>query len=117
MKRLAYDAKLVNAMDEHLLSLIPIELRHLVPGFVQRREREIDELRLLIEKNDFQSIREIGHRLKGTGGGYGLQLISDLGRDMEKAAVDGNGPRIRTAIDQLAIITSGLKDVLDLENK
>jgi hypothetical protein len=39
-----------------------------------------------LEKQDFETIRILGHTMKGTGGGYGFDTISEMGRALEEAA-------------------------------
>jgi HPt (histidine-containing phosphotransfer) domain-containing protein len=39
-----------------------------------------------LARGDFDTIRSIGHNMKGTGGSFGLPQISRLGADLEQAA-------------------------------
>ena len=39
--------------------------------------------------------------MKGSGGGYGLDAISDIGQSMEQAAKDGNREEIRKWAQEL----------------
>jgi HPt (histidine-containing phosphotransfer) domain-containing protein len=117
MKNLVLEMEKFDSDDEDPLQLVPADLRHLVPGFLDRREKEIGELRDLLSRGDFLGIREIGHRLKGTGGGYGFQRMSDLGFEIETAAKQQDFNRIKGSIDELAIMTMNLKGYLHLESK
>jgi HPt (histidine-containing phosphotransfer) domain-containing protein len=44
---------------------------------------EIDTLRSLLVRKDLAEIREVGHRLKGSGGSYGFHHISELGEEIQ----------------------------------
>jgi hypothetical protein len=46
-------------------------------------------------------VKAIGHKMKGTGRGYGFPRISEIGRSLEGAAADGHAGRIRAATDAL----------------
>ena len=59
-------------------------------------------LRDALEQGEFEAVKNIGHTLKGTGGGYGFQVISEVGKELEKAATERNAVSIRQEIDRLA---------------
>lgn len=60
---------------------------HLVGGFLQRRAAEVLVLREAFEKDDFDSVKSIGHRLKGNGTSFGFPSLSQLGSELEICAV------------------------------
>ncbi|MDT8287000.1 MAG: Hpt domain-containing protein, partial [Elusimicrobiales bacterium] len=43
-------------------------------------------LKALLSAGSFEEIKRIGHKLAGSGGGYGLDRLSDIGRDIESHA-------------------------------
>jgi HPt (histidine-containing phosphotransfer) domain-containing protein len=57
-----------------------LELRSLYLDYLKG---EIDTFRSLLVRKDLVKIRELGHRLKGSGGSYGLHGISDLGETIQ----------------------------------
>jgi HPt (histidine-containing phosphotransfer) domain-containing protein len=97
-----------------LLSVIDQDLLPLMPDFLDRREKDVIELRHLIDNNDYSSIQFIGHKLKGTGGGYGLQIITTIGRAIEVAASLQDAEIIRTQVQELANVTQCLRGLLKL---
>ncbi len=62
------------------------ELRELIPGFLENKKKEIDFLKDSLKQNDFESIRLIGHKIKGSAGGYGFFQIARIGERLEWAA-------------------------------
>jgi len=65
------------------------ELRELIPRFLAHRRRELDELRAALTCGDSDTVRRIGHGLKGVGGGYGFDEITRLGDQLERTAREG----------------------------
>ena len=61
-------------------------LEEIVPGFLENRRRDVQTLETALQQNDLNTIRVIGHRMKGDGGGYGFDVISTIGDGMEQAA-------------------------------
>ena len=43
-------------------------------------------IRDALRSEDYETIRTIGHQMKGSGGGYGFDAISDIGEAVERAA-------------------------------
>ncbi len=71
------------------------DLSELIPGYLQHRQ---DDLRLIAEslgKADFESLRILGHSMKGSGSGYGFDEISEIGALIEQAAKEKNPSEIR----------------------
>jgi HPt (histidine-containing phosphotransfer) domain-containing protein len=58
----------------------------LVPGFLDNRRKDAAALARAAETGDGKTVRLLGHRMKGDGGGYGFQEISDIGEALEQAA-------------------------------
>lgn len=84
-------------------------LEEIVPGFLKNRQRDVQALEIALQQNNLAPIRMIGHRMKGDGGGYGLDAISTIGAALEHAAAreDRSAIRRHTAelIDFLARVT------------
>jgi HPt (histidine-containing phosphotransfer) domain-containing protein len=77
------------------------DLEDLVPGFLANRERDIEKINSLLAKADFDGIRIVGHSMKGSGGGYGFEFITEIGAGLERAAMTGNSDAIRKAVLEL----------------
>ena len=79
------------------------DLADIVPHFLENRHKDIVTIREALEEDDFETIRIIGHSMKGAGGGYGFDVITDLGRDIEQAAQDKNTVEIKRLAQELSI--------------
>jgi signal transduction histidine kinase/CheY-like chemotaxis protein/HPt (histidine-containing phosphotransfer) domain-containing protein len=73
----------------------------LVPQYLASKHQQIDEARASLISRDFPPIRRFGHNLKGTGRGYGFPTIEELGREIEKAALEADVDRITEQLDAL----------------
>lgn len=69
--------------------------------YLGRREADLQSLRSALASQDFDSIRTKGHNLFGSGSAYGLDRISELGADLERAAKKRNAQSIGELIDML----------------
>ncbi len=89
-------------MTDRIAVTIDPDLADLVPGFLNNRRRDVDKLKSLLEADNFTDIRMIGHSMKGAGGGYGFDPITDIGGAIERAALASDRHTIRQGIEQLA---------------
>jgi len=89
-------------MTDRITVIIDPDLAELVPGFLNNRRRDVDKLRSLLEAGNFADIRMIGHSMKGAGGGYGFDPITDIGGAIERAALASDSQAIERGIAQLA---------------
>ncbi len=73
-------------------------LKDLIPTFLANRRRDVETLTQALDTGDFRTIGALGHRLKGDGGGYGFQDITDVGATIEQAASRKDGECISRQI-------------------
>jgi HPt (histidine-containing phosphotransfer) domain-containing protein len=74
-------------MSNRIIVLIDPDLEDLIPGFLGNRRKDIEIMRAALERGAFDEIRTIGHSMKGAGGGYGFDAITDIGARIEQGAL------------------------------
>ncbi|HWV45287.1 MAG TPA: Hpt domain-containing protein [Nitrospira sp.] len=62
------------------------DLEGIVPIFLGNRKKDARILRDALVKQDFRTVQTLGHRMKGDGGGFGFDRITEIGAAMERAA-------------------------------
>ena len=77
------------------------DLIDLIPGFLSNKRKDADQIAELVNRADYEELRHLGHKLKGEGGGYGLDTISDIGVSIETAAIERDLAAIRECRSQL----------------
>jgi len=100
-------------MTERIQVRIDPDISELVPGFLENRQRDVGRLLALVASAAFSDIHLIGHSMKGAGGGYGFDRISELGAEIERAALGADAAAVTTAARQLADYLARLDVVLD----
>jgi HPt (histidine-containing phosphotransfer) domain-containing protein len=75
------------------------DLEDIVPIFLGNRKTDVQTLRGALAKQDFKTIQTLGHRMKGDGGGFGFDRITEIGAAMELAAKLED----RSTIEQLIV--------------
>ncbi|MBL0224908.1 MAG: Hpt domain-containing protein [Geobacteraceae bacterium] len=87
--------------DEKILVEIDRELMPVVPEYLENRLIDCAEIEGLLASGSMANIQTIGHRMKGSGGSFGFDEISDIGEALESAARDTDAEGIRTAAGRL----------------
>lgn len=77
------------------------DLADIIPIFLANRRKDLETLRTALTSRDFSTIRMLGHRMKGDGGGYGFDAITEIGGAMELAAGRHDHPAIERLIAHL----------------
>jgi HPt (histidine-containing phosphotransfer) domain-containing protein len=85
-----------------ILVYIDPDLEDIVPGFLENRRKDAGTLETALQENDFTTVRLLGHRMKGDGGGYGFSAISTIGETLEQAAIREDRLAIKRQIAVLA---------------
>lgn len=87
---------------EQIVVQIDEDLEDLIPGFLANRREDVQSITESLEKGDMENIRIIGHSMKGSGGGYGFDRITEIGKTIEDAVNDKDVERIRQSNMELA---------------
>jgi len=66
---------------------IDSELLPIIPSFLESRWSDCALIERLLEDGNHDEISRLGHRLKGAGGSYGFDAITDIGIALERAAI------------------------------
>ena len=66
------------------------DLEALVQRFLARKREDLDRVRSALAASDYETIRRIGHDLKGAGEGFGFPELSAFGAALERAAIARN---------------------------
>lgn len=77
------------------------DLEDIVPIFLENRRKDVQTLRSSVASRDFETIGILGHRMKGDGGGYGFDMISQIGGAIELAVGRHDHPAIERLTTQL----------------
>lgn len=96
-----------NNNDKQSLEMDPI-VQSLLPNYLKSRRLEIFKLQRLLADNCFEKIRIIGHNLRGSGGLYGLERISEIGKQIEESALISDQDSLGKNIQALHYFLSGL---------
>ncbi|MDY6856080.1 MAG: Hpt domain-containing protein [Thermodesulfobacteriota bacterium] len=87
---------------EDIIAYVDADLEDLVPGFLENRQEDIRTIREALKNNDYETIRILSHSMKGSGGGYGFDQVTNIGEALEQAAKDRNDEEIRKRVDELS---------------
>ena len=77
------------------------DLIELIPHYFANRRKDIEAVSRALGDEDYESISTLGHTMKGSGGGFGFDQISDIGSGLEEAAMGHDSARVRQWLDKL----------------
>ena len=88
--------------DEKIVVNVDSDIEDLIPGFLENRQEDVKSIYDALEKEDYETIRILGHSMKGAGGGYGFDEITDIGRSIEESAEDKNQEEVKKWVINLS---------------
>ena len=74
----------------------------LIPGFLQNRMQDVIAVLDALDRSDFQAVKTLGHGMRGAGGSYGFQAITDIGAALEHAAENADIEASRKCAGELS---------------
>ncbi len=78
------------------------KLADLIPGFLQNRRHDVNAMLDALDRSDFAIVENLGHGMKGAGGSWGFQGITDIGAALERAAESADNEESRKWVGKLS---------------
>lgn len=100
-------------MSEKIPITVDPDLEDLIPGFLQNRHNDVSKLTALLAEKSYTEIHLLGHSMKGVGGGYGFDAITEFGAEIERAAEAEDDKLIRDYTERLADYLSRIEVVYE----
>ena len=69
--------------------------------YINHTSKELDKIKNQLNLASLDSIRTFGHNIKGSGGMYGFNEVTELGLLIENAAKEGNLDSIKSNLEVL----------------
>lgn len=97
--------------------LIRVEqgMEDIVPGYLEKRRKDVQTYRQALADRDFDTLRMLGHKMKGTGAAYGFPELTQIGSAIEEAALRKDAATIAAGVDRLDWYAGNVK--LDYANE
>jgi HPt (histidine-containing phosphotransfer) domain-containing protein len=96
-----------NKIDRIVVHVDP-DLEDIIPEFLENLGEDLVSIMEALDKGDYQTARRLGHSMKGSGGGYGFDAITEMGGAIEKAA---GAEEVETVRGEVAKIKDYLQKV------
>jgi CheY-like chemotaxis protein len=84
-------------------------MEDVVSGYLGKRRAEIPVYPASLAGGDFDAIKKLAHKMKGTGWGYGFPRLTELGGALESAAIRKDALAARENLEELALYLSGVE--------
>ena len=104
-------------MPDRVIVELDEDLSDLIPGFLTHKRADVIRILDANARRDYAEISRIAHRIKGEGGGYGFETMTEIGRSLEHAAAlrDDNAVaalarQLLNYMDRLEIVFQPSKD-------
>ena len=71
--------------------------------YINHTFKELKNIKENLDSATFDSLRTFGHNIKGSGGMYGFNEITNMGAKIESAAINENLEDIKSHLDALGV--------------
>ena len=99
-------------MDTILVRAEP-KFADLIPVFLQNCRKNVIAMLDALDRGDFETVEILGHGMRGAGGSYGFQAITDIGAALEQAAESADTYASRKWVDELSRYLDRVEIIFD----
>jgi HPt (histidine-containing phosphotransfer) domain-containing protein len=85
----------------------------MIPGFLQNRRQDVIAMLDALDRGDFETVERLGHGMKGAGGSFGFEAITDIGAALEQAAESADTDTSRKWVGELSSYLDHVEIVSD----
>ncbi len=87
------------------------EIEDLVPTFLSHQLEDVKAIVEACDQSDYDTIRVLGHNMKGVGSAYGFEAISEMGASLERYAKEQNSEKVRMLAEEVSVYLEGIEVV------
>ena len=87
---------------ERVLVKVDPDLKDLIPEFLRRKREDSTAISEALAAGDFAKIKRLAHNIKGEGGSFGFDPLSEIGAELERSASEANAEASRKLALRLA---------------
>ena len=80
-----------------------------VPAYLRNCRQNVIAMLGALDRSDFEVVALLGHNMRGSGGAYGFQPITDIGAGLEQAAEKADHNASRRCVDELSDYLDGVE--------
>ena len=82
-----------------------------IPAYLRNCKQNVVVMLDALDRVDFETVTSLGHQLMGSGGMFGFQTITDIGRSIEHAAENADSDASRKWVGALSIYLDGVETI------
>ena len=97
---------------EHTV-ILSRRFEELIPGFIDNRRKELEELRGALDAGRYEQLGELGHRMRGIGSSYGFDRVSEFGGQIEERAAASDRAGLAACLAEYAEYLARVKVVYE----
>ena len=82
-----------------------------IPAYLRNCKQNVIVMLDALDRVDFETVTSLGHQMMGSGGMFGFQAITDIGRSIEQAAESADTDASRNWVGALSIYLDGVETI------
>jgi HPt (histidine-containing phosphotransfer) domain-containing protein len=84
-----------------------------IPAYLQNCRQNGIAMLDALDRVDFETVKFLGHQMRGSGGAYGFQAITDIGAALQQAAESADTDASRKWVGELSNYLDRVKIIPD----
>jgi PAS domain S-box-containing protein len=109
----ATSSKEESSRADAILVRVDPKFADLIPGFLQNRRQDVIATLDALNRGDFETVESLGHGMRGAGGSWGFQTITDIGAALEQAGESADSDASRKWAGELSRYLDRVEIVAD----
>jgi CheY-like chemotaxis protein len=102
----------VNPTDTIVVRANP-KFAHRIPAYLENCRRNVSGMLDALDRADFETVTMLGHQMRGSGGAYGFQAITDIGAALQLAGENADSDASRKWVGELSSYLDRVETISD----
>ena len=107
------DSEQTTAGQTKVIVHVDLSFEPLMPKFMANRKKEVVAMQEALAAQDIETVRKVSHGMKGAGGSYGFDRISEIAAVIEQAAKAADATIIQRELPLLGAYLEHIEVVYD----
>jgi CheY-like chemotaxis protein/HPt (histidine-containing phosphotransfer) domain-containing protein len=117
IKERSVAAPLSSEEESIRIDVIPVRVEHkfahLIPAYLLNCRQNVVAMADALDRVDFETVTFLGHQMRGSGGAFGFQAITDIGAALQEAAESADTVASRKSVGDLSSYLDRVATICD----
>ena len=98
-------------MEEKIKIEVDKDIFYLVDEYIESRKADFKTIKAAIKKDDFEKVKQLSHKMRGSAGYFGMMDLTNMAKEMEENALNQDKIFLQDLLNKMVLYLENVQPV------